>query len=122
MKRSTDRILTTQAGSLPRPDDLIALNLAKLSGNRFDEKAYTDRLASAGREGWRRSAGGRSTSVPTSSRTASSARRRAVRSITAHGRATRGGGLPDGSTDRRATCRRLSAAATGLGSPLSTAS
>ena len=25
MKRSTDRILTTHVGSLPRPDDLMAL-------------------------------------------------------------------------------------------------
>jgi methionine synthase II (cobalamin-independent) len=25
MKRSTDRILTTHTGSLPRPDDLIAM-------------------------------------------------------------------------------------------------
>jgi len=25
MKRSTDRILTTHAGSLPRPDDLVAM-------------------------------------------------------------------------------------------------
>ncbi len=47
MKRSADRILTTHAGSLPRPDDLIALNVARLSGNPYDEKAYADHLASA---------------------------------------------------------------------------
>ncbi len=47
MKRNTNRILTTHAGSLPRPDDLIALNVAKLSGNPYDERAYADRLASA---------------------------------------------------------------------------
>jgi methionine synthase II (cobalamin-independent) len=28
MKRSTDRILTTHVGSLPRPDDLMALYAA----------------------------------------------------------------------------------------------
>ncbi|HUY20004.1 MAG TPA: cobalamin-independent methionine synthase II family protein [Candidatus Binataceae bacterium] len=47
MKRSTQRILTTHAGSLPRPDDLIALNVARLSGNAYDERAYSERLASA---------------------------------------------------------------------------
>ena len=29
MKRSTDRILTSHAGSLPRPENLIALNRAQ---------------------------------------------------------------------------------------------
>jgi 5-methyltetrahydropteroyltriglutamate--homocysteine methyltransferase len=32
MKRSTDRILTTHVGSLPRPPDLIAMVRAKLRG------------------------------------------------------------------------------------------
>ena len=40
MKRSIDRILTSHAGSLPRPDALIAVNQAKLAGSGFDEKVY----------------------------------------------------------------------------------
>ena len=47
MKRSTDRILTTHVGSLPRPDDLFALMLAKMDGKPFDEKAYAARLQAA---------------------------------------------------------------------------
>jgi 5-methyltetrahydropteroyltriglutamate--homocysteine methyltransferase len=47
MKRSTQRILTTHGGSLPRPDDLIELNVARLSGKAYDEKAYADRLSTA---------------------------------------------------------------------------
>jgi 5-methyltetrahydropteroyltriglutamate--homocysteine methyltransferase len=47
MIRSERRILTTHAGSLPRPDDLIALNVARLSGRPYDERAYAERLASA---------------------------------------------------------------------------
>jgi 5-methyltetrahydropteroyltriglutamate--homocysteine methyltransferase len=40
MKRSTDRILTTHVGSLPRPPDLIALVRAKLRGEAVDDQAY----------------------------------------------------------------------------------
>ena len=40
MKRSTDRILTTHVGSLPRPPDLIALVRAKLRGEAVDPQAY----------------------------------------------------------------------------------
>lgn len=47
MKRSTRRILTTHAGSLPRPDDLIALNAAKVIGKAYDEKGYADHLSAA---------------------------------------------------------------------------
>jgi 5-methyltetrahydropteroyltriglutamate--homocysteine methyltransferase len=47
MKRSTDRILTTHVGSLPRPDDLFAMMLAKMDGKPFDEKAYASRLQDA---------------------------------------------------------------------------
>jgi 5-methyltetrahydropteroyltriglutamate--homocysteine methyltransferase len=47
MKRSTDRILTTHAGSLPRPEPLIAVNQAKLAGSGFDEKTYEARLKEA---------------------------------------------------------------------------
>jgi 5-methyltetrahydropteroyltriglutamate--homocysteine methyltransferase len=37
MKKSVDRILTTHVGSLPRPDDLIALMFAKSEGKDVDE-------------------------------------------------------------------------------------
>ena len=47
MKRSRDRILTTHAGSLPRPDDLIELNRARQAGEATDERAYQERLARA---------------------------------------------------------------------------
>jgi len=41
------RILTTQAGSLPRPDDLIELNRARQAGESTDERAYQTRLGAA---------------------------------------------------------------------------
>src|SRR5262245_66252321 len=47
MKRSGARILTTQAGSLPRPDDLIELNRARQAGEPSDERAYQERLGAA---------------------------------------------------------------------------
>jgi len=47
MKRRDARILTTQAGSLPRPDDLIELNRARAAGEAGDEAGYQARLASA---------------------------------------------------------------------------
>ena len=47
MKRSTDRILTTHAGSLSRPADLIALNRARAKGESADDAAYAQCLASA---------------------------------------------------------------------------
>jgi 5-methyltetrahydropteroyltriglutamate--homocysteine methyltransferase len=40
MKHSTDRILTTHVGSLPRPSDLIALVRAKLRGEAVDPQTY----------------------------------------------------------------------------------
>ena len=39
MKRSTDRILTMHAGSLPRPDDLRELVPAKASAQPYEEFA-----------------------------------------------------------------------------------
>jgi 5-methyltetrahydropteroyltriglutamate--homocysteine methyltransferase len=36
MTRSTDRILVTHAGSLPRPDDLVELVWAKMDGREVD--------------------------------------------------------------------------------------
>jgi 5-methyltetrahydropteroyltriglutamate--homocysteine methyltransferase len=47
MKRSTERILTTHVGSLPRPEDLFALMLAKADGRPIDETAYATRLQGA---------------------------------------------------------------------------
>jgi 5-methyltetrahydropteroyltriglutamate--homocysteine methyltransferase len=50
MKLSTDRILTTHVGSLPRPLDLLALLDAKETGRKFDELAFETRLAGAVQE------------------------------------------------------------------------
>lgn len=47
MKRSTERILTTHTGSLPRPADLLALIQARENGEPIDEAAFGSRVASA---------------------------------------------------------------------------
>jgi 5-methyltetrahydropteroyltriglutamate--homocysteine methyltransferase len=47
MKRSTDRILTTHVGSLPRPPDLLAAVAAKEEGKPVDEKAHAARVRGA---------------------------------------------------------------------------
>jgi len=47
MKLSTDRILTTHVGSLPRPDDLFELMLDRMDGKPVDEKAYAVRVREA---------------------------------------------------------------------------
>ena len=47
MKRSTDRIITTHAGSLARPQDLIALNRARGTGETVEPAAYADCLSRA---------------------------------------------------------------------------
>ena len=47
MKQSTDRILTTHVGSLPRPDDLFELMLARMDGKEVDAKAYAERVRKA---------------------------------------------------------------------------
>ena len=47
MKRSTDRILTTHAGSLSRPANLIDMNRARASGDSKDDAAYAQCLAGA---------------------------------------------------------------------------
>ena len=44
MRGSTDRILTSHVGSLPRPDDLLEVTLAKITGTGFDERLYAQRL------------------------------------------------------------------------------
>ena len=47
MKRSSVRILTSHAGSLPRPDDLIELNRARQAREAVDEAAFRARLGAA---------------------------------------------------------------------------
>ena len=42
-----DRILTSHAGSLPRPEDLIALNGRRAAGELSDEDAYLGSLRAA---------------------------------------------------------------------------
>jgi len=39
MKHSAERILTTHVGSLPRPDDLMAMMQAKAEGKSVDGTA-----------------------------------------------------------------------------------
>src|SRR5436190_9594745 len=56
MKRSTDCILTTHVGSLPRPDDLRALILQKQQGQPVDETAFAARVKTAVTETVRRQA------------------------------------------------------------------
>ena len=47
MQRSTDRILTTHAGSLPRPGDLLELIQAKATGRPYDQEAFASRVKRA---------------------------------------------------------------------------
>ena len=47
MKRSTDQFLTTHTGSLPRPDDLVAMMFSKEEGTRVDASALDERIRSA---------------------------------------------------------------------------
>ncbi len=44
MKRSSERILTTHTGSLPRPDDLMAMLRAKEAGEAYDAGALSGRV------------------------------------------------------------------------------
>jgi 5-methyltetrahydropteroyltriglutamate--homocysteine methyltransferase len=56
MKRSSHRILTTHAGSLPRPADLLPLIQAKASGQPHDAQAYAAKVRRAVAEIVRRQA------------------------------------------------------------------
>src|SRR5438105_14238597 len=47
MKRSTERILVTHAGSLARPADLIELLLGRNEGKPYDREALPKRMRSA---------------------------------------------------------------------------
>ncbi len=44
MKRSTDRILTTHTGSLPRPDELVTFLYAKEKGELDNESGFYERV------------------------------------------------------------------------------
>ncbi|HUH85959.1 MAG TPA: cobalamin-independent methionine synthase II family protein [Stellaceae bacterium] len=50
LQDSTDRILTTHVGSLPRPADLLDLMKARAEGRPFDRDAYDRRVAGAVKE------------------------------------------------------------------------
>ena len=54
MKRSTERILTTHCGSLPRPSDLLDMMKLKINGEPYDLEAYDSRVRSAVAETVRR--------------------------------------------------------------------
>ena len=47
MKRSTEQILTTHTGSLPRPSDLVEMVLCKEEKQPVDEDAFATRVRSA---------------------------------------------------------------------------
>ncbi len=47
MKRSTERILTTHAGSLARPADLLEMMLAKETGQPYDAEGFAKRVQDA---------------------------------------------------------------------------
>lgn len=50
MRISTDRILTTHAGSLPRPLALLAPMAARRTGQNYDEREYDNNLREAVRD------------------------------------------------------------------------
>ncbi|HSZ90478.1 MAG TPA: cobalamin-independent methionine synthase II family protein [Acetobacteraceae bacterium] len=50
MQNSQDRIITTHAGSLPRPDDLIERARARQEGESHDEASYQAKVTSAVRD------------------------------------------------------------------------
>ena len=47
MRTSSDRILTSHVGSLPRPDALIEANRAREAGEATDEPAFQQTLRAA---------------------------------------------------------------------------
>jgi 5-methyltetrahydropteroyltriglutamate--homocysteine methyltransferase len=47
MKRSTERILVTHAGSLARPDDLMEMLIAKNEGKPYDREVFSKRVRTA---------------------------------------------------------------------------
>ena len=47
MKRSTDRIMMTHVGSIPRPDSLVGFMIAEDKGDAFDTAAFEAALTTA---------------------------------------------------------------------------
>ena len=47
MRTSSDHILTSHVGSLPRPDDLIEMNRAREAGEPVEEGQFQEKLQSA---------------------------------------------------------------------------
>jgi 5-methyltetrahydropteroyltriglutamate--homocysteine methyltransferase len=47
MKLSTERLLTTHVGSLPRPDDLFEMMAARMDGQPVDDNVYAARVQKA---------------------------------------------------------------------------
>ena len=47
MRTSSNRILTTHVGSLPRPDDLIEANRKREAGDAIDEADFQENLRAA---------------------------------------------------------------------------
>ena len=47
MRTSTDHILTSHVGSLPRPDELIAANRKRETGEAIDEGVFQQTLGAA---------------------------------------------------------------------------
>ena len=47
MKRSTDRILTTHTGSLPRPVDLVEMIQSRENGETSDGSVFNARVKTA---------------------------------------------------------------------------
>ena len=47
MRQNPDQILTSHAGSLPRPEDLIDASRARESGMTTDERRFQDQLRSS---------------------------------------------------------------------------
>src|SRR6266536_3852072 len=45
MKRSSNRIITTHCGSLPRPEDLIAMLATRDAGDDLDQEAVSRRIS-----------------------------------------------------------------------------
>jgi 5-methyltetrahydropteroyltriglutamate--homocysteine methyltransferase len=50
VEKSIHRLLTTHAGSLPRPPELAELNAAKMRGEAYDHQARSERIPSAVRD------------------------------------------------------------------------
>ena len=47
MRRSTNGFLTTHVGSLPRPDDLLAMMIDRQGGREVDKSAFSARVTRA---------------------------------------------------------------------------